>query len=715
MRRKAWILAILVLASLSVVDVEARWRPTNPGGGGAFNSPVILPGGLWAVGSDLGGVYVSQNRGQDWIALGSSFGLDVTHIASMAAHPDDVLLVGTEFGIHRVDPSARTIERAYAGGYVSAIVVSADPNRVYAAVHPDFDDLSPFIIVSVDSGRTWSPAGSSLPSDLRIVAMRAHPVDPLGAWVISGEGRFATGPAEAWFSVDGGAGWSRLDPQQGDLVDVSYAYDPLNLNRMYATAERAGEGVFFVSPDTGFTWNEVNPNVPGGGWLPTGVILPDPAAPDRVRLIDYNYRNFTNETLLWESLDGGFTWSRTSNQVQSGWSGSDEVWGMGSSFQGSLQTIGYDPLQPEIVLWVNTQFVYRSRDGGATWNDSVSRRDGPGWRSRGIDNVVPIAIAPSAADTSLVYAGYMDMGMWRSDDGGGSWQDLNTIQYSGNWLGLGGNTLTVLPDPDRADVLWAQAVGDMEDPSQPYYLLKSLDRGETWTELTVGLPNSILRMESLVLAEDSAPNNRWLYVVANGDVYLSENDGATWANVLSCGDCHEVWYTDAGVFASGPTGVWRSWQGGVAGTWDLVPLPVDMTSGWTPGLHWLHDSWVYSGPTDLAVRGAEVWMSVIGSGKGVYYSSDFGTTWSRVLADNFARAVEIDPVTGDVLVGSSSAMQAGGYSPASQGLLVSASGVSGWDPVNSGLAFPMVTSITVTSSGQRWIISPGQGILRWVP
>jgi len=708
------VLSVLIVSALLAPAASARWEATNPGGGGAFNSPIVLPNGTLAVGSDLGGVYISRNGGLDWIAIGATYGIDVTHVSSMAAHPSDTILVGTEEGIFKIDPTARTIDRTYVGGYVSAIVVSANPNRVYAAVHPNFEALDPFIIVSTDAGESWSATGSNLPTNLRAVGMRAHPVDPLGVWFVSGEGRFATGPSQALFSVDGGINWLRLDPNEGAVVDVHYAYDDLNLNRMYLTTERAGQGVFFTSEDTGFSWTEVNPDVPGNT-LPTGILLPDPSAPDHIRLIDFNYRSFTNETLFWESFDGGASWSQRSNDLIGGWSGADETWGMGSSFQGLLQTVGYNPVNPNTVLWVNTQFVYRSTDGGNTWRDTVSRAVGDGWSSRKVDNVVPIAIVSSSADPDLLYAGYMDMGMWRSDDGGDSWKDLNTVQYSGNWLGLGGNTLTVQPDPTRADVVWGQAVGDMEDPSQPYHLLKSTDRGESWTELTSGLPNPILRMESLALAEDSAPNNRWLFVVANGDVYLSQNDGTNWGVALNCGDCNKVWYTESGVFASGPSGVWRSWQGGVFGTWDPVALPAEITSGWTPGQHWLHDNWTYSGPIDLAVRDNEHWLAVLGFGKGLYYSDDFGVSWTKVRDDDYARSVELDPVTGEVFFGSSSAMQAGGYSPASAGLLKSPTGIGGWQSENQGLAFSMVTNVQISNLGERWIISPGQGVLRWVP
>jgi hypothetical protein len=66
-----WLLGVLLLFSLVSCQKEPEtfesqapgWKATNPGGGGAFNSPVMTLEGYWVVGSDLGGVYISKNSG----------------------------------------------------------------------------------------------------------------------------------------------------------------------------------------------------------------------------------------------------------------------------------------------------------------------------------------------------------------------------------------------------------------------------------------------------------------------------------------------------------------------------------------------------------------------------------------------------------------------------------------------------------------------------
>lgn len=721
-------LSLFFFASLCS-HAQQSWKPANPGGGGAFNSPVITSEGYWAVGSDLGGLYLSTDTGASWKAVGSSSGLTVTHIASIAAHPAGKLLVGTDGGLFVGNSNGTGFSQKYSTGYIAAIAVSADPNVVYAVVHPQWDSLQPYVIRSANAGETWSPTNSNLPANLRVTGLRTHPVDPNGVWVISGKGRFpdqaeSSVVYQAFFSTDGGATFVRRDPQQGKLVDIAYGLDPQNLNLMYATVVQAGNvAKVYKSVETGFSWTNITP----GAQAPSGVILADPSNANHVRIIDLDNQALrppqTYGSFLWESANAGATWTKRTLSVSGGWSQSDEVWGMGYSYQGMGQTIGYNPASPNTVLWTNNQFLYSSSDGAKNWSDGVSTAVGANWRSRGIDNVVPVVVEQSLADANLVYAGYMDIGLWRSDDGGNSWTSLNAAQYTGGWSGKGGNTLSVVADPSRANVVWAQLGGNLENCgtpcAEPMYLLKSTDRGANWQRMTQGLPDPIKRLEGLTVAPDSAVNYRWVYAAVNGDIYLSQDDGNSWAVALSCPnkDCFRVYYTATnGVFALSASGVYRSWQGGQVNTWQQLALPAAMTAGWetsAQGTHWLHNAWTYSGPMDLASKDNNVWIAVKGSGKGLYQSTDYGQSWTRVQASNWARTVTVHPTSGRVYMGSSSAVHAGGYAADSLGVLTSANGTSGWTAQNQGLAYPFALYARVSPNGTLWLASPGQGVAKW--
>ena len=411
-----------------------QWVPTNPGGGGAFNSPIVTkPTGYWAVGSDLSGVYISKNSGASWQALGAANNLTATHIAALSAHPAGKLIIGTDSGIFVAREDGSGIRKSFPDGYISALVVSADPNVIYAARHPQYNALNPALLRSNNGGESWQLVSQNLPINLRVVGLRAHPVDADAVVVLSGKGRFATGPAQAWFSLNGGVTFWQIAAELGDIMDIAYGTNPQNLNGMWLTTYRnQNNGFLYASADAGGNWQQVSGR--------TGVILVNTAAPQHLRLLEVPIQHsdsgsWEGETMLWESVNAGTSWSGTmpESKLTPAWSRAYSTWGLGSGFQGDLQTFGMDPNRPSTVLWADSQFVYASSNGGISWTVVVSNQVaiGLGWRSRGIDNVVPAIVAPSPASSRIIYAGYYDMGLWRSDDSGSSWISLNDARYSG--------------------------------------------------------------------------------------------------------------------------------------------------------------------------------------------------------------------------------------------------------------------------------------------
>jgi aryl-phospho-beta-D-glucosidase BglC (GH1 family) len=695
------------------------WQGRNPGGGGAFNSPIITSEGNWIVGSDLGGAFISKNAGVSWTQIGLGAGLSATHVASMASTTSGKLLIGVDGGLYTGATAGTGFVKTYATNYVSAIGVAANQTTIYAAVHNDWASLNPTIIKSTNSGLTWAATGSNLPATLRITGLRTHPTNSNTVWAISGKARAATGPKQAFRSTNGGVTWTRNDPLQGDLIDVAYAEAATTPDLMYATAIVSGAGATFKSTNGGTTWATISTATA----KPSGIILADKLTPAHVRIVDLDQRA-GKATYLWESANSGSTWTKTTLSVAGGWSQVDEDWGMGYSYQGLAQTLGYRPATPNTVLWSNNLFVYRSLDGAKTWSDPMSELVSTRWRSRGITNNVPYVVEPSLADPNLVYAGYADLGLWRSNDGGVSWKTLNSLALSHLWAGKGGNTMTVVADPTQANVVWAQLGGNLENCvsatscAEPLHLVKSTNQGDTWTELTAGLPTPLKRVSGLTVAPDSAPAARWLYVVANGDVYLSKDGGPTWERVVDCpnNDCSAVTYTaNNGVLALSPSGIWRSWQGGVAGSWQLLTLPVAMTSGWTSGQHWLFNKATFVGPVELTAKAGQLWVAVTGAGKGIYHSADYGFSWTLVRADAYARSVAYDATSNAVYYGSSSKLTGDPYATGSNGVMFSVDGITNWTALNSGLGFPFATSLALGAAGSGWATSPGQGVVRWVP
>lgn len=722
---------LLQLAILIQSSISKTWRSTNPGGGGAFNSPITLSSGVWVVGSDLGGVYISSNDGKSWSAIGAMQGLTETHVSSLHALSIGGFLIGTENGIVLSTDTGRSMKLVYKlgsgehdGGYVTAFTSSG--KIVYASVLRSYNEPGAVILRSVDGGKTFQETGSL--NKLVVLGMRVHPMKSNIVWAVTGDGRFAKGESGAYLSSNGGARWTKLQPDsQSIVIDVIYAYDADNADMWYMSTKNSvstQRGKFWISNNNGNRWTESAGNK---GYVISGIILADAESTNggvHVRIVNSYYDE------MWESINRGQTWKVRALSVESGlWSASVQEWGMGGSFQGDLQTIGYDPSRPLTVLWATSQFVYRSSDGGTTWRGVNSVMMKAGWKSTGLDNIVPFVVAPSEVDRKLVYVGYADIGLWRSNNNGKSWTSLNVREFSYGWNGYGGNTLTVLPDMKRRDVVWAHLTGDLEPGKS--HLVRSTNAGETWTELTKGLPTKKTYIESLT----SGPKNGQLWVVVDGDVYHSLDDGDSWRVALRCGDCVGVHYSGdlIGLVAYGPSGVFRTstrstkWPDvlnrrsltltsrATRQRWTDITRS-EMKRRWTKNKHWLEHKDEYVGPTELTTRGSDLWVAVLG--KGLYHTPNVGRTWSLVYENQYVRSVAANSKSDAVIVGSSSSVYSGGYDRRTAGVVINKKGARSadaraWVQSNKGLAYPFAARVRTSKKSKTiWCVSPGQGVMK---
>ncbi len=701
---------LLTIGPGPAAAADSSWSTVGPGGGGAFNSP-CLTDTAWVVGSDLGGLSWSADQGASWRQIGASAGLTDTHVSTTVCLADGRVVVGTQSGLYVVDAGgASAVPATITDGstpYVAALVQSADPSVLYAAVHPTWDALDPSLLRSSDGGETWVPMpGAGLPALRRVVALRAHPVDADAVVVVTGNGRFQPEdhpgalPREAWLTTDGGGTFARLDPAQGGVVDVVYSGDPDRSDEMFLTSRTTG---LWRSDDAGGTWSHLADR--------TGVFLPSPVV-GRLRLMDAERATWDRPGAgVWVSDAAGAagTWTHLSDLADwdAGWSGRIATWGVEPSYQGSLQT---SAVGGDVVLWTDSQLVYASTDGGGSFHQVVSRQRGHGrWVTRGIDNAVPAAVAPSAARQGLVYVGYLDLGLWRSTDGGDSWRALRPRGVTSDWGGgrLGGNSLTVLADPVRRDTVWASFGGDLGEAGGTR-LLRSTDAGTHWTRSS-GLPSGVRQISGLSLSPRSPAGRRTLHVVADHDVYRSTDDGRAWRRAFAgCRGCEQTWTARGHVYAGGWGGLWRAAK---RDTWTRVRLPGVSWASAADGPCRFHES-CYRGVADVAAAGGAVWTAV--TGRGFLRSTDGGVTWTLAKRDDYARSVS--GIGGSVITGSSSAFDSGGWDAAhpSRGVQVSATGgLGGWTSLNGGLGYPFAVQVRVDrADGSWWALSPGQGVVR---
>jgi photosystem II stability/assembly factor-like uncharacterized protein len=189
------------------------------------------------------------------------------------------------------------------------------------------------------------------------------------------------------------------------------------------------------------------------------------------------------------------------------------------------------------------QVIQRSDDGGQTWEPVGNKfsYDGvPGTHQWYDGTPHPWEFArvwhvePSLDDPDVVYAGVEDAGLFRSADGGNSWQELPGLRGhdSGpSWQpGAGGMCLhTIILDPANRDRMFAaiSAAG----------AFRSDDAGQTWTPINRGLKSEgipdpdaeVGHCVHRIAMHPSRPSV--LYMQKHWDVMRSDDAGGSWREI----------------------------------------------------------------------------------------------------------------------------------------------------------------------------------------
>ena len=327
-----------------------------------------------------------------------------------------------------------------------------------------------------------------------------------------------------WKTRDAGRTWQPIFDGQPTQSVGAIAIAPSDPNIIYVAS---GEGLrrpdlsvgngIYRSADGGRTWTH--------GGLIDGQQIPevavDPRDPNRLFAAVLGHPYGPNEERgIYRSRDGGMTWER--------------VLYKDADTGGSA--VALDPAHPDVVyaaLWQSrlgpwedkNEFegtnggLFKSTDGGTTW-----KRLGGGLP----DNLTQInfSIAASAPQRIYAVAGTTEpgeyssaagLGVYRSDDAGEHWARITTDPRAS--LRIGGGDLTVLrADPTNADVVYSMGLVTM----------KSVDGGKTWTPLR-GAPGGDDYQNMWISPSDS----RVLALVADQGAVITVNGGESWSSWLN--------------------------------------------------------------------------------------------------------------------------------------------------------------------------------------
>ena len=242
--------------------------------------------------------------------------------------------------------------------------------------------------------------------------------------------------------------------------------------------------------------------------------------------------------------------------------------------------------------------VFKSTNGGITWTPIFER-----YGSQSIG-----AVALFQGDPDIIWVGTGEAnnrnsvgwgdGIYKSTDGGKTFSNMgleDTHQIA-----------EIAPHPTDSDIVYVAALGHLWGYSGERGLFKTTDGGQTWQQLTNGLPDDGRTGATVVTMHPDNPDvlyvgmyerRRYAYWMEsggpNGGIFQSTDGGQTWHKLTDGLPTGETGQIDVSIYDKDPNIIWA-----------YVEASDEL-------------------PDDLSVRGP-----------GVYRSLDGGETWTYMLRHN---------------------------------------------------------------------------------
>ncbi|NNM21912.1 MAG: hypothetical protein HKO54_00035, partial [Flavobacteriaceae bacterium] len=200
------------------------------------------------------------------------------------------------------------------------------------------------------------------------------------------------------------------------------------------------------------------------------------------------------------------------------------------------------------ILWVGTGEVNAGGGSLAYDGDGIYRSDDGGitWETKGLPDVGSIGkILIDPNDENTVFVAAMgplfrddtNRGVYRTTNGGNTWEQ---VLFISDFTGF----IDMAMHPTNGDIVYASSWERIRRPQFRQYggatsgLHRSFDGGDTWTEMTTGLPTAPSEKGRISIdISQSNPNVLYArYADANGSiqgVYRTANGGDTWTEVNS--------------------------------------------------------------------------------------------------------------------------------------------------------------------------------------
>lgn len=495
--------------------------------------------GTWYVGMEgdhpwTSGVYKTTDGGETWTLLAGTKGKAVWSLAVWPANAD-VVAAGTADGVYR----------SADGGKTWARISSADNQELRPVVSLAFDPGNRDTIYAgtthlpwrtTDGGASWQSIHTGMidDSDVFSIQVDAHHSEQVFASACSG----------LYQSSDNALHWNKLPTPKGAFRTYFVALDPRHAQTVYAGTT---EGLL-RSEDNGHAWRQVTSqavkSISFDTQVPLRIFFASAtaglmASTDGGKTVREINAGFTNRNFT--VLTGAKGTLYASSVFEPGSGGIYRTDSLGLRWQRSASEPGQDirlltaaPDQPTTLFAAGYHSLFKSTDGGKTWNGKTSlspsaghltsllalahgvllagtdqglfrSADGIGWQLAG---GVAGGIKSLEASGDHIVAALSARGAFASTDAGATWKACGEPEPSTIWNGVafdsGASDLTALG---------ATSMG----------LFRSSDGCQTW------MPATGLRAETVSIVLFHPTHAGEALAAQGGQVFVSTDRGQQWA------------------------------------------------------------------------------------------------------------------------------------------------------------------------------------------